>query len=367
MKIKLKFNNSYLESISNVDYLSLNEENHYKTGFAAGTLFVKANYKIIKLLKNPFIKMILKFLYSKHKKRMQGIRVPEEYLEELRGYSESTKISYEHLLLINLRYEIRGCSGFAFLNPDGSLLVGHNTDASKILAKVMLRYFNPLIVSVQIPGKNKFVHVSYAFFIGAANGFNEQGIATSSHDSGSIHHKVVANNISAASLVRVILEKAQSIDGVSKVVQENFSYIPANILIASEKEHKFSVLEAYPSDFSFTVIANQSWVAVTNHYQSDKMQKYHKAIKKGSSDRLTCLHKILSGKNNFSIKEAIETLKDHRNGVQRDVTGYSIANMGTFQSFVLDVTKKDIYISNGNKLPVPFSGDFIKISTMSEL
>lgn len=359
---KLTFNNSYLESIKGIDYLNLNEENHYKTGFAAGSLFVKANYKIINFLKNPFVKIILKFLYFKHKTRMQTIRVPEEYLEELRGYSQSTKIPYEHLLLINLIYEIRGCSGFAFFNPDGILLMGHNTDVFKMLAKIMLRYFKPLIMDVKIPGKNKFVHVSYPFFVGAANGFNEKGIATSSHDSNA-NRKVVSNNTSVASIVRIILEKAQKMDDVSKIAGNNSSYIPANILIASGQEHKFSILEVYPSDFSFYTVADNSSITITNHYQSKKMQQYHKGIKKGSLDRLICLKESLFGKNYLSVQEAIEILKDHRNGLQRDTTGYSVANIGSFQSFVFDVTKGDIYISNGNKLPVPLSGEFVKIST----
>ena len=92
------------------------------------------------------------------------------------------------------------------------------------------------------------------------------------------------------------------------------------------------------------------------------MRKYHREIKKGSLDRLTCLQGSLSGKNNLSIQEAIEILKDHRNGIQRDTTGYSIANIGTFQSFVFDVTRGEVYISNGKKLPVPLNGEFIKIN-----
>src|SRR3989344_4942493 len=129
--------------------------------------------------------------------------------------------------------------------------MGHNTDTPKMLAKCILHYVKPLIMKVTIPGKNKFIHVSFPLFIGAVNGFNEKGIAMSSHDSDSVTHKMIANNISAASLVRIILEKAQNIDDVSKIAEDNFSYIPFNLLVASEEEHTFAILEAYPSDFSF--------------------------------------------------------------------------------------------------------------------
>lgn len=104
MSNKLTFSNSSIESIEGVDYLKLNEESHYKTGFAGGILFVKSKYKIIKLLKNPFIKIILWFLYLKYEKKIQEVSIPKEYQDELRGCAEAIKISYKYLLLINLIY-----------------------------------------------------------------------------------------------------------------------------------------------------------------------------------------------------------------------------------------------------------------------
>ena len=360
---RLTFSNSYIESIDGIDYLNLREENYYKTGLAAGNLFVKSKYKIIKLLKNPFIKIILWFLHLKYEKKIQEVSIPKVYQDELRGCAEATKIPYKYLLIINLIYEIRGCSGFAFFNPDGSLLLGHNTDVSKLLARFALRYMKPLIANIATPGKNNFIHIALPLILGAINGFNDKGIAVSSHDAGGIYTKVVKNNTSTSCLVKMVLENAKSLADVQKIARENLAYYPGIMIVASEHEHKASILEAYPSDFDFVSFGGHSYVFSANHYQSEKMQKYHKVIKKGSLDRLTCLQGSLSGKNNLSVQEAIEILKDHRNGIQRDTTGYSIANIGTFQSFVFDVTKKEIYISNGNKLPVSLYGDFVKIST----
>ena len=362
MDEKITFSNSYIQSIAGIDYLNLREKNHYKTGFAAGNLFVKSDYKIIILLNNPFVKIILWFLHLKYEKKISGIHIPKEYQEELRGCAEATKIPYKYLLLINLIYEIRGCSGFVFFSSDGSLLLGHNTDVSKILAKLALRYMKPLVTNVSIPGKNNFVHIVIPLILGAMNGFNDKGIAVSSHDAGGIFAKVVKNNTSTSCLVKMVLENAESLADVQKIAQENLAYYPGIMIVASEREHKASILEAYPSDFDFLSFEKHSYVFSANHYQGEKMRKYHREIKKGSLDRLTCLQGSLSGKNNLSIQEAIEILKDHRNGIQRDTTGYSIANIGTFQSFVFDVTRGEVYISNGKKLPVPLNGEFIKIN-----
>src|SRR3989338_2293687 len=363
MNKKITFSNSYIESIEGIDYLSLREENYYKTGFAAGNLFLKSNYKIIRLLKNPLTRIFLWFLYLKYKNKTQEVHVPKEYQDELRGCAEATKIPYKYLLLINLIYEIKGCSGFAFFSSDGSLLLAHNTDVSKMLARLALRYMKPLVTDVSIPEKNNFIHIAMPLILGAINGFNDKGIAVSSHDAGGVYTKVVKNNTSTSCLVKMVLENAKSLADVQKIARENLAYYPGIMIVASEHEHKASILEAYPSDFDFVSFGGHSYVFSANHYQSEKMQKYHKVIKKGSLDRLTCLQGSLSGKNNLSVQEAIEILKDHRNGIQRDTTGYSIANIGTFQSFVFDVTKSEIYISNGNKSPVSLYGDFVKIST----
>lgn len=362
MSGKITFRNSYLESINGIDYLNLREKNHYETGFAAGTLFLKSDYKIIKLFKNPLVRIILWILQHKYKSKIREVRIPKEYQDELRGCAEAVKIPYRYLLLINLIYEIRGCSGFVFFNPDGSLLLGHTTDVSKFLAKLALRYVKPLVVNTSIPDKNNFIHVAFPIMLGVLNGFNNKGLAVSSHDAGGVYTKVVKNNISTSCFIKMVLENAKNSADIRQIAQDNLVYYPVILMVASEQEHKASILEAYPSDFDFTS-ERDSAVFSTNHYQSSKMRKYHRVVKKGSLDRLTCLKDILSERTNLSVQEAIEALKDHRNGIQRDTTGYSIANSGTFQSFVFDVTKGDIYISNGGKLPVPLYGNFVKIST----
>ena len=362
MNKKFTFSNSYLESVHGIDYLNLGEENHYKTGLAAGHLLVKSDCKVIKFIKNPLIKIILKFLYLKHKTRLETIKFPEDYRDELRGYSDATRIPYKYLHLINLIYEIRGCSSFAFFNPDESLLVGHNTDLSKLFTKFITYFFRPLVTTVKISGKNSFVHVSFPLFIGVVNGFNKKGIAITSHDIGNIYIKVVKNNISTSCFSRMILEKAGSLDEVFDIAQNNFVYLAVNTLVASNTERKLAILEMYPSDFNLTIAENRPYVFITNHYQSEKMKKYHQGVFKGSMNRLQCLEQFLSGKTNISIEDAINLLKDRRNGLKRDFAGHSVTNIGTFQSFIFDVTNGDIYISNGKKPPVSLHGNYIKIS-----
>ena len=72
-------------------------------------------------------------------------------------------------------------------------------------------------------------------------------------------------------------------------------------------------------------------------------------------------------KKDISIDEAITVLKNTQHGTKRDTTGHSVANEGTFQSFIFDVTNHNVYISNGNKVPVPLYGNFVKIKTVNEL
>lgn len=359
---KFTFSNSYIESIEGIDYLSLNEENHYKTGFAAGTLFIRSKNQLIFFFKSSLVKIIVSILCFFKKKKLFKITVPPQYLEELKGFSEATGINYKHLLLANLIYEI-GCSAFAYLNSDGSLLVGHNTDTMKWLANFLLRKTRPLVVSISIPGKNSFTHISLPGFFGAANGFNDKGIAISSHDAGDLYSKIVPDNIAAASLLRMLLEEAESLDEVSNIAVRHPVYYPGICLVASEREQKFGILEMYPSDMNFIFITGEKYAYTANHYHSTKMQKYHKIIKAGSLKRFEYLGECFVNRNSLNIDEATTILKDTRHGTKWDTTGHSVTNEGTFQSFILDVKNRNIYISNGNKVPVSLHGDYVKIET----
>src|SRR3989338_7006357 len=207
MNSKLTFSNSYLESKNGVDYLVLREQDYYKTGFAYGSLLVQSGNKLILFFKSFKVRAIFSIIHFFKRKQLYSIKVPDQYKEELKGFSQASGIKYEHLLLANLIYEI-GCSGFAFFNSDKSLLVGHNTDTMKPLANLLLRKANPLIVSVSIPGKSLFTTVSLPGFVGVANGFNDKGIAISSHDVGSIYHKRIKDNTSSSCVLRMILEEA---------------------------------------------------------------------------------------------------------------------------------------------------------------
>ncbi len=367
MKNRLTFSNSYLETTNGIDYLVLREQDYYKTGLAYGNLLIQSKNKFISFLKNPIAKIILLILYFLNEKKLYSIKVPEQYLEELKGFAEATGIKYKYLLLANLIYEI-GCSGFGFFNSDGSLLVGHNTDVSgRLLAYLLLRKNNPLVISVYIPNKHSFTTISIPGFFGVANGFNDRGIAISSHDAGDVYYKRVHGNISSSCVLRMILEEVEDIRDVEKIARGNPAYYPGLMLIASEKENLFGLLELYPSDVNFTLLPKQNYAYTTNHYHSEKMQKYHKEIKAGSIRRYEYLKGCFAGKKDLSIDEVITVLKNTQHGTKRDTTGHSVANEGTFQSFIFDVTNHNVYISNGNKVPVPLYGNFVKIKIDDEL
>ena len=357
-----KYGNSYLEHINGVDYLYLREENHYQTGFTAGILFTQSRARIIPFLKNPFTKIFFKTLSLTYKRRLHRIELPKDYRDELQGCSDATKIPYGSLRLLSLIYEVWGCSTFAFFNPDGSLIISHNTDLPAIVGKFILRYSQPLVTNVTIPGKNNFVHISYPLFVGVTNGFNEKGISINSHDIKEVFAKIVEKNLSTSAFSRMILEKSENLEDVLKIAKNNSTYLPVNFLVASEKERKFLHLEMHPSDYHFTVSSNHSTVHITNHFLSEKMKHYHSGIPKSSAKRLKSMEEILSMKKSLTVEEAIDTLKDKRNGLKREGTGKSLTNVGTFQSFVFDVTKREVHISNGRKLPVTLNGKFIKIS-----
>ena len=122
----------------------LNEKDYYSTGFAYGQLLVKSKNPIIKFLKNKFVKLVISILYLITKRHYKKLRIPKEYLDEIRGYSDSTGIAYNHIFLLNFGFDVLTkygfhCSTISFFNKK-SILVGRNTDVPPHVAKIALKY-----------------------------------------------------------------------------------------------------------------------------------------------------------------------------------------------------------------------------------
>src|SRR5262249_44423065 len=139
--------------------------------------------------------------------------IPQDFHEELRGLADGAQIPYEKILLLNLFPEMFHCMGFT--------VQGKATKKGELYHVRVLDYAmgqglqkTVVILIVQPEGKNSFLNVSYAGFIGSVTGMNEQHIAL-----GEIGGKGYGDyeGLPMAFLLRKILEQANNLDDVKEL------------------------------------------------------------------------------------------------------------------------------------------------------
>src|SRR6266404_7754360 len=196
--------------------MRLREQNPYDTGYAYGTLLARMRYPIIRVVKSRPVSWLISLAFRLTRKHFSAIRVPAEYLDELRGYSDATGISYNCLYFINFSFDILKRFGFhcstISLALAGKTLVGRNTDLLPWIGRIALKWLPSIVVDMQIPGRSRFVHITPGFFLGALNGFNERGIAVTSHQVLPTREPTAAGGLASILLPRLLLEQSSRVE-----------------------------------------------------------------------------------------------------------------------------------------------------------
>ena len=87
------FGNSTVDVKDGIWRMHIRERNYYTNGFAIGKLLSEARYPGLEFCRKFHIKALFAVLYFLMKAHFHRIRIPERYLEELRGYAAATGLS----------------------------------------------------------------------------------------------------------------------------------------------------------------------------------------------------------------------------------------------------------------------------------
>ncbi len=91
------------------------------------------------------------------------------------------------------------------------------------------------------------------------------------------------------------------------------------------------------------------------------MGKLHDGPIGTSQARLASMQALMTENRQPDATALIGMLQDQRNGLAHKTSGRSLTNHGTFQSFLFDLTRRRIRISNGLKRPVSLNCEFIEV------
>jgi isopenicillin-N N-acyltransferase like protein len=143
--------------------------------------------------------------------------VPARFFEELRGVADGAGMKVDDIIVANFIPEMFHCSGFALsgsATKDGTLYHGRILDYG-----CDWRLQEHAVLTIAEPdGRNAFVNVTYAGFIGSVTGMNAKSISIGEMGGRGLGHWA---GVPMALLVRMALEDASTLDEAIATFKNN--------------------------------------------------------------------------------------------------------------------------------------------------
>lgn len=341
-----------------VRHLRLEEPDAYHCGKASGELLLASGDALVRLLRRAPLRWLTGLVCRIIRRRLDPVRVTPDAHAELRGLADGSGIALHTLVCVNFVFDVLKhygihCSTLVYFRQ-GSVLVGRNTDLMPALAAVALRFIRPLVVEMSLPGRARFTQVAVPCCVGVLNGFNEHGITVHSHQVIHVAEAPQGPRLASSLLMRQVLEGAHDLASATRIAEANPTARSLNVVVASAREQRGLVLEVHPDRVH--VLEQAGALACTTHFESASMRPWHDGPIEASQDRLASLRSLIADHPAPDLAQMTSMLKDQRNGLAHDVSARSVSNLGTFQSFVFDLGRGVVVVSNGRRRPVSDSG-----------
>ncbi|HWY63484.1 MAG TPA: C45 family peptidase [Rhizomicrobium sp.] len=341
----------------------MQEPGYRESGLVIGRLLSMAKYPAIGFFRSWRAGCLVTLLYAVTRRHFASIRIPERYIEELRGYADGSGLSYRTLFFMNFVFDVLKKYGFhcssVAITEEGATLVGRNTDLIPWIAKAALRWFPPIVLDIRVPGKLRYVHVTPGLFLGVLSGFNERGIAMMSHQIAATREKSVPGTLATPLLQRMILEEATDMAHAEAVIQANPVQRCVSDLVTSRDEGLSCIYEITPEAVKRIPASGPSQCCATHFKDLElaRLQRHKTTVSEGRLSLMTAL----AAKTRAIPAEVIAMLRNYDNGLAHLKSGSSPTNEGTYQSMVFDVTGGRVFVSDGTQLPVSLTGKYREI------
>lgn len=329
-----KIENSFLKKNKHGLWELYVEGDGFERGAANGHLTKElANYQ-----EEAFFKQIqllipdlnyLKFLkyFVAYFNRHLPDHITDEYKEEIYGISRFASDKYDfvgpkyhRILNYHGAHDIGhalqdknmtvGCTSFGVWNDkseDGELLIARNFDfysGDEFAQNKIIQFTNP-------KRGYKFATITWAGFIGAASGMNDQGITVTINAAKSSIPTDAATPI--ALLAREILQFSKNINDAIEIAKKRDVFVSESILIGSANDNKAIIIEKTPDGMD-VYDAGTNEILCSNHYQGKKFALEYTNLKNqiesSSMYRKVRLKQLMQNHKQINYLEAAEILRN---------------------------------------------------------
>ncbi|RLD51201.1 MAG: peptidase C45 [Bacteroidetes bacterium] len=327
-------NNRFRKSESGLYELYI-EGNAFERGVYNGKLTAELGKKqedafveeIKKMIPSQRLLNFMKYMTAWFNRNMDEY-VPQEYLEEIYGVSESASKdylyigdNYSRILNYHAAHDIGhavqnvakvGCTSFSCnhsKSADGHLIIGRNFDFY-----VGDKFAEDKIVTFYNPNKGyKFVEITWGGFIGTVSGMNDQGLTVTLNAAKSEIPFSSADPISL--IAREILQYAGNINEAFEIAKKRKSFVSEAIMIGSAKDNATAIIEKTPKDCALFYPKSDIVIGL-NHFQSDKFKNTElnlENIKESSSMyRYKRMSELIGSYDTIGYREAANILRNKR-------------------------------------------------------
>lgn len=283
--------------------------------------------EIKKMIPSESFLKFLKYMTAWFNRNMDDY-VPEEFLTEIYGVSESASKEYEYIgsnyeRILNYHgaHDIGhalqnltkvGCTSFSCnsgKSADGSLIIGRNFDFY-----VGDKFAEDKIVTFYKPDKGfKFVEITWGGFIGTVSGMNDQGLTLTLNAAKSEIPFSSADPISL--IAREILQYAGNIEKAFEIAKKRKAFVAEAIMIGSSYDNATAVIEITPND-CFLFYPETDVVIGPNHFQSDELKATelnNENIRESSSlYRFNRISELINNYEKIDFLDAAQILRDKK-------------------------------------------------------
>ena len=280
--------------------------------------------------------------------------IPEEYLEEMRGISEGSGISYDKILFINSLTTVsrrNGCFAFAYKDKNLKIHILRQIDLSlkqKLWKKMILFVVKP---------QNGNMHAAFLNpgWIDGETGMNDKGLYISQN---AIHIGQSKWNIMPIThLTRYILQYADTINDVDKILDEQEAF-PVKLLFVASKESA-AVFEI-ANDEKARIDMESRFLALSNHARLLPSRR----ILNNSQKRLNYANNYLKENiGSMNMDKALKLVKSSR------ISSFWRNGAQNRQSFFFSPGTLDFFIAlpPKSKIEPASHNSYVKFNLLDEL
>lgn len=385
------------------NWLRLNEQGNWECyvegdPYERGLIIGKLQRTLLQKQEEVFIAEIEKHLPGKLKQKLMlnGIAwfnrnlpetIPNEYLQEIYGVSQSFSDAYDNIgpkfnriLNYHAAHDIGhmaqnmnlvGCSAgakWSLTDQDSSFILGRNFDF----------YFgddfaqNKIILFCNPTSGYSYSSVTWGGFCGVVSGINEAGLSITLNALPADWPTSSSTPVSIIS--RDILQYASTMDEALAIAKKYDVFVSESFTIGSKKDGKAAIIEKSPGK-TFIYYSDSNSLIATNHYQSDSLKdsqlnKDHR-LNADSDFRFAKMKSMIDSSSSELSPTKMAKMLRAKKGPDNENIGFgnpmAINQLLAHHSIIFDYYKNQFYISSTPFQEGTFSCyDFSKIAQMGD-